>query len=173
VTVSRDVLLDCVYLVVPPSPEIPYTSVYKLTADPKDRKNYQVSEDSCSCEAGKFGNDCKHVQMALGRLVGPLVSKRRALRSILSIESAFKNCADVRAFLHLPPRTREVRKAEAAAWVNSSPNLGPYYEFWGSRETVVRIRCFTDKTEFERVRSEHYPRPAQEPGMGTTYGGTK
>lgn len=153
---SKGVLGDYQY-VVEAQPDSVY-QVYKMTGLPnEDVEPYWVDEKlCCSCPAGEFGNDCKHVKMVERSLLGQEVSWRKALLLTRAYSKILKDQfqASVESVLQhkQPEATVRVSHLLVHGAIASAdrPRLTVWQEYGRDVKLLLVIHAFWDRDRYEK-----------------------
>lgn len=156
--------------------------VHKLPTENEAAEEYSIDDDGvCTCKAGEFGADCKHVAMADGSLVGLEMPKRKAARLIEEyldkLREQWPRAQIVSLLDYKPERRIEVGTALACGVLDekSAEKLTIWGEYKG---LLIRMHCFKRRSRYRRAlrivrqRSRDYEPEEFEVGeVGQTYGG--
>jgi hypothetical protein len=129
--------------------------VCKLPKAEGTPEEYTVDRDLvCSCRAGDFGNDCKHVAMVEGDLEGLSTAKRHAVGLLEGYLDKIREewpRAQIVSLLPYKPE-RRVTTATALSFGVLSAESAEKLVIWGEHKgLLIRLYCFKERERYRRA----------------------
>lgn len=133
--------------------------VYKMMGLPNEvPSSYVVADDlNCSCKAGDFGNECKHIKMVERSLRGADIPWRKALflsRAYARSLSA-QYSAEVKVLLdhRTPEATTDISHLLVCGAIATEdrPRLTVWQEYGAESRLLMVVHAFWDPVRYERA----------------------